>query len=271
MQSQPDLTDALLTVNDRVATLVLNRDDVRNELTGTQLVDDICRTVDWINTTLDISALVITGVGRAFCAGGNIKDIRNRRGMFDGNPALIGDNYRHGIQRMSLAMHSIEVPVIAAVNGPGIGAGFDLACMCDIRLGTPATRFGETFINLGLIPGDGGAWFLQRLVGYQRAAELTFSGRIIDAEEAEQLGLLLEIVTPDDLLPRANEIAQRFADKPPQALRMSKRLLKAAQRLELGDLLDLSASLQANCHYTADHQRAMEAMLDKTRTLYEGN
>jgi enoyl-CoA hydratase/carnithine racemase len=271
MTPPPDLTDALLEHDDRVATLTLNRDDVRNELTGTTLVDDICRTVDWVNASLDVSALVLTGTGRAFSAGGNVKDIRDKKGMFDGNPALVSDNYRRTIQRVTLAMHGVEVPVIAAVNGPGIGAGFDLACMCDIRIGTPATRFGETFVNLGLIPGDGGAWFLQRLVGYQRAAELTFSGRIIDAEEALQLGLLLEIVPADDLLARATELAAGFAAKPPQALRMSKRLLQAAQRLELPDLLDLSASYQASCHHTRDHQRAMDAMLDKTAAHYEGN
>jgi enoyl-CoA hydratase/carnithine racemase len=271
MSSQPELTDALLRRDGRVATLTLNRDDVRNELTGTRLVDDICRTVDWVNTDLDISVLILTGAGRAFSAGGNVKDIRDRRGIFDGNPARISDNYRRTIQRMTLALHGVEVPVIAAVNGPGVGAGFDLACMCDIRLGTPAARFGETFVNLGLIPGDGGAWFLQRLVGYQRAAELTFSGRIIDAQEALQLGLLLEIVAPEALLARATELASDYAAKPPQALRMSKRLLKAAQRLELGDLLDLSASYQASCHHTQDHRRAMDAMLDQTGAEYRGD
>jgi enoyl-CoA hydratase/carnithine racemase len=271
MKPQPTMGDSLLHIDSRVATLTFNRDDVRNELTGTQLVADICNTVDWINTTLDISALIITGDGSAFSAGGNIKDIRDKKGIFDGNPALISDNYRHSIQRMSLAMHSAEVPVIAAVNGPGIGAGFDLACMCDIRLGTSATRFGETFINLGLIPGDGGAWFLQRLVGYQRAAELTFSGRVINAEEALQLGLLLEIVEREDLLDRATALAADFASKPPQALRMTKRLMKAAQRLELGDLLDLSASYQASAHHTVDHQRAMDAMLDKAEAEFQGD
>jgi enoyl-CoA hydratase/carnithine racemase len=271
MNPQPIVSDSLLHTANKVATLTLNRNDVRNELTGTKLVEDICNTVHWINTTPEISTLIITGDGSAFCAGGNIKDIHEKKGIFDGNPALISENYRHSIQRMSLAMHSVEVPVIAAVNGPGIGAGFDLACMCDIRLGTPSTRFGETFINLGLIPGDGGAWFLQRLIGYQRAAELTFSGRVIDAAEALQLGLLLEIVEPEQLLHRANALAADFAAKPPQALRMTKRLMKAAQRLELGDLLDVSASYQANCHYTNDHQRAMDAMLDKTEATFQGD
>ena len=271
MNAQPELTDALLSRNGRIATLTLNRDDVRNELTGTKLVDDICRTVDWVNADPGISVLVLTGAGRAFSAGGNVKDIRDRKGIFEGNPARISENYRHTIQRVTLAVHGVEVPVIAAVNGAGIGAGFDLACMCDIRIGTPATRFGETFINLGLIPGDGGAWFLQRLVGYQQACELTFSGRIIDAEEALRLGLLLEVVAPEALLARAMELAQAFAAKPPQALRMTKRLLQAAQRLELPDLLDLSASYQASCHHTADHRRAMEAMLEKTGAIFEGD
>lgn len=271
MTSQPAMTDSLLGLDQHVATLTLNRNDVRNELTGTRLVDDICATVNWANTTPEVRVLIITGEGKAFSAGGNIKDIRDRKGIFDGSPAQISESYRHSIQRMSLAMHGAEVPVIAAINGPGIGAGFDLACMCDIRLGTPATRFGETFINLGLIPGDGGAWYLQRLVGYQRAAELTFSGRIINAEEALQLGLLLEIVAADDLLVRAGELAANYAAKPPQALRMTKRLMKAAQRLELNDLLDVSASYQANCHHSEDHQRAMAAMLDKTEATYEGN
>jgi enoyl-CoA hydratase/carnithine racemase len=271
MNPQPTMVDSLLHLDEQVATLTLNRDEVRNELTGTHLVDDICNTVEWINATPEVRVLVVTGAGRAFSAGGNIKDIRDKKGIFAGSPALISEGYRRNIQRMTLAMYSLEVPVIAAVNGPGIGAGFDLACMCDIRVGTPATRFGETFINLGLIPGDGGAWFLQRLVGYQRAAELTFSGRIIDADEALQLGLLLEIVEPEALLARAGELAAGFADKPPQALRMTKRLMRAAQRLELGDLLDVSASYQANCHHTEDHQRAMDAMLDKAEAVFEGN
>jgi enoyl-CoA hydratase/carnithine racemase len=121
---QPTMVDSLLNFNEQVATLTFNRDNVRNELTGTQLVDDICNTIDWIANTPEVRALIITGNGRAFSAGGNIKDIRDRKGVFDGSPAQINENYRHSIQRMSLAMHSVEVPVIAAVNGPGIGAGF---------------------------------------------------------------------------------------------------------------------------------------------------
>lgn len=170
---------------------------------------------------------------------------------------------------MSLAMHALEIPVIAAINGPAIGAGLDLACMCDIRLGCENTLLGETFINLGLIPGDGGAWFLQRLIGYQRAAELTFSGRLIKPEEALQLGLLLEIVPANQILVRARNLAETFATKPPQALRMTKRLMKSAQRLELNDFLDLCAGYQASLHLTEDHNLAVDRFIAQTHFKFD--
>lgn len=271
MTKIPSVTDAQLEVDGRVAILKFNRDDVRNALTGTALVDDIVNTVEWINRDSSISCLIITGNGKAFCSGGNVKEMRDGEGTFGGTPAQIAEKYRRGIQRISLAVHSAEVPVIAAVNGPAIGAGFDLACMCDIRLGSKYSLFGETFINLGIIPGDGGAWFLQRIVGYQRAAELTFSGRIVKAEEALQLGLLLEVVAADQLLEKTMELARSFAAKPPQALRMTKRLMKSGQRLELSDFLDLCSSYQASCHHTQDHRRAVDNFLEKTSSEYSGN
>lgn len=271
MSTLPTVSDAQLEIDGRIATLKFNRDDVRNALTGTRLVDDIVNVAQWINSDPMISCLILTGKGKAFCSGGNIKEMRDGKGTFGGTPAQIAEKYRRGIQRMSLAVHGLEIPVIAAINGPAIGAGFDLACMCDFRLGCEDTLLGETFINLGIIPGDGGAWFLQRLVGYQKAAELTFSGRLIKAEEALELGLLLEIVSADRLQKRATELAGSFAAKPPQALRMTKRLMKSAQRLELGDFLDLCSSYQASCHHTADYQRALTGFLDKTNPEFEGD
>ena len=271
MSKSPPTTDAQLEINDRVATLKFNRDDVRNALTGTALVVDIVTVAQWINSESSISCLIITGNGKAFCSGGNLKEMRDGDGTFSGTPAQIAEKYRRGIQRMSLALHALEVPVIAAVNGPAMGAGFDLACMCDLRLGCEHTLFQETFINLGLIPGDGGAWFLQRLVGYQKAAELTFSGRSVAPEEALKLGLLLEIVPAGQLLTKAMELARSFAAKAPQALRMTKRLMKSAQRLELADFLDLCSSYQASCHHTEDYRRALNGFLDKNTVEFQGD
>lgn len=263
MTSLPALTDALLELENGVALVTLNRDDVRNELTGTALVDDLLAVVEWIKREPAVGALVLTGAGSAFSAGGNVKHMRNREAAFAGDAYKVQQRYRLGIQRMSLALQQVEVPFIAAVNGPAIGAGCDLACMADIRLGATNAKFGETFVNLGIIPGDGGAWFLQRLVGYQRAAELTFSGRIVGAEEAKVIGLLLEVLPPEELLPGALAMAASFAAKPPQALRLTKRLMKSAQRMALPDFLDQCAMVQGVCHNTSDHLEAVSAFLEK--------
>lgn len=266
----PQLHDASLIQKGRYAILQFERDDVMNALTGSALVDDICQAIDWANANQELSCLILTGAGRAFSAGGNVKDMRDKKGMFSGSASEISQAYRQGIQRISKAVFNAEVVTIAAVNGPAIGAGFDLCCMCDLRIGSERTRFGETFINLGLIPGDGGGWFLQRLVGYQRAAELTFTGRVIDADEALALGLLLEKVASDELLARAEAMAAEIASKPPITLRHSKRLLKQAQRQELGDFLDVCADVQAQCHGTGDHALAMDAFFNKTPATYTG-
>lgn len=259
--SAPLTQDSVLEVSDGVVTLIFDRDDVRNVLTGTGLIDDINRVCHWINRTPDIAALVISANGKAFSAGGNIKDMHAKKGMFSGNGLSVQDAYRHGIQTMTMSLYELEVPIIAAINGAAIGAGMDLCCMCDIRLGCKYTKLGETFVNLGIIPGDGGAWFLPRLVGAQRAAELTFSGRIINAEEARGYGLLMEIVPAEELRSRAQDLARSFANKPRQALRVSKRLLQSGQRMALRDFLDYCAGQQSLCHESDQHQQALAALL----------
>ncbi|MDR3631984.1 MAG: enoyl-CoA hydratase-related protein [Desulfocapsaceae bacterium] len=266
----PELKDAGLTVENQVATLTLDRHDVRNALTGTSLVDDIVRTVHWANSAHTVSVLIITGAGTAFSSGGNVKDMQARSDSFHGTPVMLQERYRQGIQQMPLALHAAEIPIIAAVNGPAIGAGFDLACMCDIRIASTRARVSEAFVNLGITPGDGGAWLLQRLIGYQRAAELTFTGRTVSADEALKLGLFLEVVEPDALMPRARELAMQIAAKPPLTLRLTKRMMKLAQRSELPDFLDLCACFQAMAHHTADHMEAVNAFLEKREARFKG-
>ncbi len=259
----PALEGARLELADRVAWLTLDRDDVRNELTGTGLAAEVAAVTRWVNTASEVSVLVITGSGHSFSAGGNVKDMRARAGAFGGDAHDLQETYRRGIQQMPLAMHAVEVPVIAAINGAAIGAGLDLACMCDIRIASENARLGETFVNLGLIPGDGGAWFLQRLIGYEQAARLTFTGRMIDAREALAIGLVSEVVVPEALTERTGALAAEIAAKPPQALRLTKRLMRTAQRTELPELLELSAALQGMAHQLPDHAEAVAAFLDK--------
>ncbi len=267
----PELRDSTLAIEDRVALLTFQRDDVRNALTGTALIDDVVRTASWASEARDVSVLIITGAGAAFSSGGNVKEMQEKSGIFGGSPVEIQDQYRRGIQQIPLALHRLEIPVIAAVNGPAMGAGLDLACMCDIRIASNRALVGGAFINLGLISGDGGTWFLQRLIGYQRAAELLFTGRAVKAEEALQLGLFLDVVEPEQLLPRARELAAQIAVKPPHAVRLAKRLMKLAQRSELPDYLDVCACFQSLAHNTADHLEAVSAFLEKRAPHYSGN
>jgi enoyl-CoA hydratase/carnithine racemase len=267
----PALRDSRLDLAGRVATLTLDRDDVRNALTGTELAAEIAAVAEWVNRAPEVSVLVLTGAGSAFSAGGNIHDMEARSGSFAGDAYTLQEGYRRGIQRMALAMHGLEVPALAAVNGAAIGAGFDLACMCDLRFAAAGAKLGETFVNLGLVPGDGGIWFLQRLVGYQRAAELTFSGRRFDAEEAAALGIVLEVLPADGLAERVAAVAAELAAKPPQALRLTKRLLRFAQDRELAPTLELSAALQAACHETADHHEAVSAFLERREPRFGGS
>jgi enoyl-CoA hydratase/carnithine racemase len=261
--TMPTLTDCLLTVDNNIATLTFNRHDVRNALTSTAIADDIVATVDWVNKSKSIAVLIITGAGTAFSSGGNIKDMADRTGDFAGDVQTLENKYREGIQRIPLALHKCEVPVIAAINGPAIGAGFDVANMCDIRLASSKAKFGETFVNLGIIPGDGGAWFMQRLIGYQKAAELTFTGRVINADEAKEIGIVLSISEPENLMTRTLELATEIASKPTASLRLTKRLMKMAQRTELPDFLDICAVFQGMCHNNPEHLDAVNVMLEK--------
>jgi enoyl-CoA hydratase/carnithine racemase len=268
MAGLPALKDAALDLDGRVAVLTFRRDDMRNALSGTHLTEDICATLEWANASPEVSVLILTGDGSAFSAGGNIKAMRER--AMTSSAAEMERYYRYGIQRIPRAMNAAEVAVIAAVNGPAIGAGFDLVNMCDIRIGSANAQFGETFINLGLMAGDGGGWFLRRTIGAQRAAELTFTGRIVKAEEAAMLGILLEVTEPGRLLGRAKEIAAQIAAKPPLAVRYAKRALRLAQHQGLEEHLESCASFQAALQKTEDHLEALSAFFDKRNGIFEG-
>jgi len=267
MPAIPTLTDATLTFDHRVAQVTFDRDDVLNALTGTTLIDDMVAILAWADQCLDVSVIIVTGGGRAFSAGGNIKTM----GEHSASPAFqLQRDHQHGLQRLTRALHETEVPVIAAVNGAAMGGGCDLAALCDIRVASTKARFAESFVNLGFCPVDGGAWILQRLVGYQRAAELTLSGRTFDAEEALRIGFVLEVTEPDDLLPRVNELAAGIAAKPPLAVRYAKRLMRLAQSQPLRDHLEVCSGWQALCHKTEDHAEALDAFFEKRPGSFAG-
>lgn len=256
------MTDFVLT--DRqgaVLTLTLNAPESRNALTHAAQWEELVNACERVERDDSVRAVVITGAGSAFCAGGNVKDFRDRKGLAEGDPMQVRENYRRGIQRIPLALWQLDVPTIAAVNGPAVGAGCDLACMCDLRLAGRSARFAESFVKLGLIPGDGGAWWLQQAVGYQRAALMSLTGDMIDAQTALDWGLVLDVVDDDKLLASAQELAARIAANPAGAVRMTKRLLRQAQTQRLDDVLQLAAAYQAITHNSEDHAQAVAAFL----------
>ena len=241
----------LYELNDHVVTLTLNRDESRNVISDDEMVGAIVEACARINADPDVRCAIITGAGRAFSAGGNVKDMQNKSGMFGGTPPQLRDGYRNGIQRIPMAVYDLEVPIIAAVNGPAIGAGCDLAMMCDLRIASEKAIFAESFVKVGLIPGDGGAWFLPRVIGAAKANEMAFTGEPVDAAKAL------------DLLNAANALARRIAVNPPVALRMTKKLLKESQQASLTALLEMSASLQALAHQEPHHEEAVAAIIEK--------
>lgn len=240
-----------------VVTLTLNRPDERNALSTQAQWDEVVAACDRIRADDGVRAVILTGAGSAFSAGGNVKDMRDKRGIASGSPYQISQGYLGGIQRIPLALHGLDVPTIAAVNGAAVGAGCDLACMCDIRIASEKARFAESFVKLGIIPGDGGAWLLQRAIGYQRAAEMSFTGEMIDAQTALSYGLVSRVVAPDALMDTARDLAARIAANPGPALRMAKRLLRQAQTSRLDETLQMSAALQALAHHTPEHDQAI--------------
>lgn len=250
---------------DAIVTLTLNAPEARNALTSQAQWDAVVAACERVQADPAVKVVIVTGAGSAFCAGGNVKDFRDKRGLAAGSGMEIRDNYRRGIQRIPLAFHRLDVPTIAAVNGPAIGAGCDLACMADIRIASEKASFAESFVKLGLIPGDGGAWLLQRVVGYARAAEMSFTGETVDAQAALAMGLVSRVVPHATLLDEATALAERIAANPGQALRMTKRLMREAQTSRLDAILELSAAYQALTHGSAEHEGAVAAFLERRK------
>lgn len=203
----------------QVWTIVLP--EAANAITGSDFIAGVESAVDTVNTDTAIRAVILTATGKIFSAGGNVKEMADRQGMF-GLPAIDQRHaYVDGIQRIPRALARLEVPLIAAVNGPAVGAGCDLAMMCDIRIASEKASFAESFVQLGLVPGDGGSWFLQKAAGYERAAEMTFTGDRIDAATALQWGMVSLVVPPEKLLTEAHALAERITKNPTHALRMA--------------------------------------------------
>lgn len=255
-------TETRFEMADGIATLTLARPENRNALTGGGMLAEILLAFREAEEHPRVTVLVVRAEGPAFSAGGNVKDMAERVGLFSGTPDQMAEGYRRSIQRLTATLLTTDLVTIAAVNGPAVGAGFDLVLGCDLRIGSTEARFAHTFVDLGIVPGDGGAWLLPRVVGWQKASELAFTGRMIDADEAHRIGVLLQVVDPPRLDQSVMDLARIISSKPAHSVRLAKRLLRHARTMGLEEFLDLSAAFQAIAHHEPEHLRAVERYLE---------
>jgi enoyl-CoA hydratase/carnithine racemase len=265
------MTEAVLSARDgAILTVTLNLPEKRNPISDPALIEALEVILNDADQDIGVRAVILTGAGSAFSSGGDLKAMKAGIGLRAALPAQTRRNYRAGIQRLPLLFQALEVPVIAAVNGPAIGAGLDLACMCDIRIATKNAVFAESFVKVGIVPGDGGAWLLPRIIGFSKATELALTGETFGADEALAIGLVSRVVEQGGLLAAAREVADKIAANPPHAVRMTKRLLREGQTATLANILEMSAAMQSLAHATRDNDEAIDAFLEKRTPRFTG-
>lgn len=247
-----------------IVVLTMNSPETRNALSSIEICEEFQDRCKEIERDPSVNALILTGAGPSFCAGGDIKKMRDRSGFAPAKTVIdTRDSYRRSIHLIPKALYNLEVPTIAAINGAAIGAGLDLACMCDMRISASNAVFAESFVKLGIVPGDGGAWFLPRIVGYSMASEMALTGVQIDAEEARRIGLVSRVVDGAELMNTAFELAGRIDAMPGRTVRLTKRLLRDSGQVSLDHHLEMAGAFQTIVHETEDHREALAAVFEK--------
>jgi enoyl-CoA hydratase/carnithine racemase len=257
----------LYEVKDGIATLTLNRPDRLNALGGT-LRQDLFDAVTRAGADPDVRAMVVTGAGKGFCSGGDVKAMGEAKAGQRERPLI--EKIAPGRDRTLLAMREAPQPIIAAVNGAAAGAGMNLALGCDIRIASTAAKFTQAFVKRGLHPDWGGTYFLPRVVGMAKACEMIFTGDVIDAAEALRLGIVSRVVAPEELLPTAYDLARRIAAGPPVAIRLAKRSLYANEDLDLREALQIETMAQNICFETDDATEGIRAFGEKRAPVFKG-
>ena len=256
--------------DDRIVKITLNRPDTRNALSG-DIIEGLVEYLQKADKDKNVGCVILTGAGKSFSSGGNLQEIKDMTTKDQMTQAQLEDWYRFGIQKIPLTMNSIDVPVVAAVNGHAIGAGNDLCTMCDIRIAGEDAKFSESFLRIGIIPGDGGSWFLPKIIGLARANEMILTCDVLDANKALDWGLVSKVVPNENLIVEAQQLAKKIASQPPEASRRAKRLLRMSQNVPLQDALEMAASQQSMLQQLDDHREAIDALLEKRKPNYKNS
>lgn len=257
---------------EHIATLTLNRPERRNALNDV-MQDEIGDAIEEVENDDSIRVLIVTGAGRVFCAGGDLEQLRG--GSEPGTWVTDNvDDIRRAFkrtQRFMLALQRMEKPVIAMINGAAVGAGFDLTCGCDIRIGTPRARFMVAYVRIGLFPGFGGTWLYPRMLGsIGKAAEMLFTGDFLEAEEAHRLGFLNHLVPEEELESVTMEMARKIANGPPIAIRLSKLMMYKGLEFDLETAMKMAAAAETITLTSKDHAEGTTAFRESRQPKYEG-
>ncbi len=253
-------------VADGIATLTMNQPEKLNAFTD-EMLHAMVGALDECEGRDDVHVAILTGAGRAFSSGG---DIGGMGGEADRRPHVTKTHIWNDIQAFPKRAARFEKPLIAAVNGPAVGGGMDLALACDIRIAGESARFAETYAKIGLLPGGGGAYFLPRLVGKARALELLWTADFLDARAALEIGLVNHVYPDDQLLAETVALAKRIAAMPPLSIRLIKRLVGQSLEADMETAFDLVSSHIAVARAGHDHPEAIEAFREKRDGNYEG-
>jgi len=256
----------LYSRQENISVLTINRPDARNAFSPEMI--GLWR--DYLKEARDddtVNVIVVTGAGDTFCSGGDIRDMAEGKLRSWDMKRFLWD----GVHRIILTLEDIDKPVIAAINGAAMGAGMDMAIMCDIRVSSDRAKLGESYIQMGLVPGDGGAWFLPRLVGVSKALELFLTADVLDAGEALSLGIVNRVVPHENLMEETMKLASRIAQKPPLAVKMMKRAVYQGTTSTLRSHLDYISSQLSLLSETHDHAEAARAFLEKRKPVFTGS
>lgn len=260
--------DLIVEKKNHTLWITLNRPEASNAY-STGMVKALVEVLKHADVDNLIRVIVITGAGKNFCAGGDIKAMKGKTGMFAGESNELRETYQAGIQQIPQTISQLKTPVIAMVNGAAVGAGCDLAAMCDLRIASMEATFAETFAKVGLVPGDGGAYFLTRLIGFGKAMEMFLTCKSISAQEALNIGLVNQVVLQSELKNKTEELAEQLSSLPPIALQMTKKAVVHAYQNDLNSHLELMAAYQGITQRSSDHFKALDGMMEKKKPTFD--
>lgn len=261
--------ELVFAVKGSIATIRLNRPERLNAFTF-PMIDAWAKAIEACKADETVRAVVLTGTGKAFCSGGDVKAMRERQVKGETAYQRKTSLYER-ILRIPRLLEDFDKPYLVAINGVAAGAGLDMALMGDIRFAAASARLGESYIKVGLVPGDGGTWYLPRLIGVPRALEMLWTGDFIDAATAERIGLINKAVPDDQLMEHTYAFAERLAAAPAAALRLMKRAVYQGLRMDLRASLDMVSSHLGVISSTDDHREAVAAFTEKRPPKFTGS